>query len=224
MERVAAVSLGLFVPPSVAFAEAPSGAAPEPPTTSADSTEPDASAPPVASAPFPASPYAHTPPAAAGRAQEETPKRAAYHVVFAELLGNGIFYSLNYERLLEGSDFGVRMGAGYMSLSGGSGSATTSAAFLTFPLLFNYYGVGGRNHKLQLGAGATLLYFGASGNAKSSFAEISGFVPAPTLAVGYRYLPEKGGFNFFIGFTPLVIPTGDPAILPWGGISFGGVF
>ena len=41
-------------------------------------------------------------------------ERTAVNSVFAEGLGPGLLYSLNYERTLE-NDFGLRLGVSYMS-------------------------------------------------------------------------------------------------------------
>ncbi len=48
---------------------------------------------------------------------------------------------------------------------------------------------------------------------------------AATFVLGYRYLPRDGGFNFGVGFTPMIGDGGFfPYFLPWGGISLGGGF
>jgi hypothetical protein len=166
------------------------------------------------------------------RDADEVPKRVvrtANNSIFLELLGNGLLYSINYERFFEDSGFSVRGGFSYISLSASAGNAATGtssakATFMTFPLLGNYY-VGGRDHKLQLGLGVTFMYAAESaGGGGVGVASVSGFVPAPTAVVGYRYIPHDGGFAFFIGLTPFIVPGGDKSVLPWGGMSFGGVF
>lgn len=158
--------------------------------------------------------------------------RTAENSVFFEVLGNGLLYSINYERIIGDSGFSIRGGFSYFSLSGGttSGSSaaggSTSAKFslITLPVLGNYY-VGSDNHKLQLGIGLTFMYTSATaGSSGVGGASFSGFVPAPTAAIGYRYIPADGGFAFFVGLTPFIIPGGDKTLVPWGGISFGGVF
>lgn len=154
--------------------------------------------------------------------------RTAHNVVFAEVLGNGILYSVNYERLFGDSNFSVRLGFSYMALSFG-GTTTTGTAvaaatsWITMPLLANYY-IGGGRSKLHLGAGMTLLVVTGSGRLGSTFGSAENVAPCPTIIVGYRYLPPDGGFAFSVGFTPLIIPSSDTQVLPWGGTSFGGVF
>ena len=158
----------------------------------------------------------------------EEPVRTAKNVVFAELAGNGLAYSVNYERLFDDSGFGLRVGFSYLSVSAGGGSGSSSVSvkntWITFPILANYY-VGSANHKLQLGLGATFLYVTSEGRSSDVFGSVDGFVPLPTAAIGYRYVPARGGFNFGIAFTPLFIPGGESrSFLPWPGIGLGAVF
>ncbi len=158
---------------------------------------------------------------------EDKDARKANNAIFLELGGNGLIYSLNYERLFGDSNFSVRLGISYISVSAGSSSngGEAKATFMTFPILGNYY-VGGRNHKLQLGGGVSILYASASsssGGVGPAGVE-SAFVPAPTVAIGYRYLPVKPGFTFFIGLTPFIVPGGKQTFFPWAGMSFGGIF
>ncbi len=149
--------------------------------------------------------------------------RKANNVVFVELGGNGLVYSINYERVFGDSDFSLRGGFSFISVGASGGSGSSNASLITLPVLGNYY-VGGRDHKLQLGGGLTFMYASVSSGGGTSLASVSGFVPAPTLALGYRYLPARGGFTFFIGFTPFIIPGGSKVLFPWAGMSFGGAF
>ena len=153
--------------------------------------------------------------------------RTAKNVVFAELGGNGIVYSINYERLFDDTGFGVRVGFSYISFgssaSDGVNTSSTKLSYLAVPILVNYY-LGSANHKLQLGLGLTISHVsvGVSGNSLTGSAD--GIVPLVTAAIGYRYMPAKGGFNFSIGFTPFFIPSGDKSFLPWAGLGLGAVF
>jgi hypothetical protein len=207
------VSLGLS---SVAHAQSGTPTQPPPvaPAVAAPAEAPAASGAPAGQA-APA-------PAFVTHDAEEEPRKA-HNVIFLELGGNGLVYSINYERLLDESDFSLRVGFSYISIGASSGTSTAKASIMTFPVLGNYY-VGSRNHKLQLGAGLTFMQITVSGGGNSSLVEASGFVPAPTAVIGYRYIPARGGFAFSVGFTPFIIPSGDKVIYPWGGISFGGIF
>ncbi len=153
-------------------------------------------------------------------------ERTAMNSIYLELGGNGPLYSLNYERFLA-DEMSVRIGVMFMSVSAtvSSGSSTSSANVTWFdaPLTMSYLGIGGPNHKLELGAGAVFMYFSGSGASTfSAVATANGFVIAPTAIVGYRYVPTDGGFNFRAGFTPLFISAGGKStFFPWGGIAAG---
>ena len=77
--------------------------------------------------------------------------------------------------------------------------------------------------KLQLGIGATLLWFGVSSDSTGAKFERarSGLRVLATAVIGYRYLPPDRGITFGIGFTPLVRAS---SFLPWGGENGGYVF
>jgi len=144
-------------------------------------------------------------------------ERTANNSIFLELLGNGGLYSVNYERIFGDSNFSLRAGFSYFSLSAGD----SSTSLITIPLLVNYY-IGGLDHKLQLGAGALGAYVSASTTSTGTgYLSGSGVGVAGTAVVGYRYIPHDGGFNFGVGFTPIV---GAGGFAPFGGISFGGGF
>jgi hypothetical protein len=153
-------------------------------------------------------------------------ERSAKNSVYLELGGNGALYSLNYERFLM-DDATVRLGAMFMSVSASATNGTTtssaSVSWFAAPLMLSYLGVGSPNHKLELGAGAVMMYF--SGTGASTFSATTtahGFVMAPTATVGYRYVPTDGGFNFKAGFTPFLIAAGgQTTFVPWGGIAAG---
>ncbi|HEU4534113.1 MAG TPA: hypothetical protein VFS00_08345, partial [Polyangiaceae bacterium] len=151
------VALGLWAREARAQDDSP----PAPATPPA----PGAAVPPAgAPAPYVAPPEA---PAA------ERP-RTANNAVFAELLGNGGIYSINYERFL--GDFGVRAGFSYLSLEGSTtlkcgstgpcSTASAKVSLTTVPIVGSYY-LGGENHKLQLGAGLTVMAF--SGDSSTDF-------------------------------------------------------
>jgi hypothetical protein len=145
--------------------------------------------------------------------------RKAKNLVYLELLGNGIAYSVNYERMLT-DDLSARLGFSYLSVTIGSGESAVKADVVTAPMLLNYT-VGGRNHRAELGAGATVLYASASSSSGGVTSSGEGAAIVGTGVVGYRYSPADGGFVFRAGFTPLF---GKGGFLPWGGMSFGGTF
>ena len=144
------------------------------------------------------------------------PMVKAENTLFVELLGNGLFWSVNYERYLSES-VTARVGVGYYSVgvSGSGGSA--SASVTTFPLLVNYI-LGKSSNKFEVGAGVVLLHASASASVPGSSDGESGSVLMGTATAGYRYAPYDGGFVFRAGISPIF---GHGFFLPWPGISFG---
>lgn len=144
--------------------------------------------------------------------------QAQGNTIFLELGGNGLLYSINYEKSLP-SKVALRAGFGYMSVSATSGGAGANASVVTIPLTFSYL-AGSGSAKFEVGAGATMTRF--SGSASTGFGdEISAgaFVPVGTFIAGLRLAPAGGGFNFKLNFTPFWHP--DVGFFPWGGLAFG---
>jgi len=151
-----------------------------------------------------------------------TPARRAPNVVFAEVLGNGLLYTINYERIIESWHVGLRVGLSAFSYPASSHGGSSNVTLLSLPVVASYY-VGWPQHKLQLGVGATLLYLEPGSDAQGTryAGDRSGLGAAATAVIGYRYLPRERGIAFGVGFTPIVRTT---QILPWGGISVGYAF
>ena len=149
------------------------------------------------------------------------PERRDRHSFFAEVLGNGLFYSVNYERIFAPYNLGLRLGGSFfttrISTDVGSGNLTIA----TFPMVASYY-FGWEHHKFQVGLGATLMYLSAASDSTGIRFGGLGFGMAATAVVGYRYFPRSSGFTFAIGFTPLLRAV--KGFLPWGGASAGYVF
>ncbi|MET0595963.1 MAG: hypothetical protein ABW133_24900 [Polyangiaceae bacterium] len=166
----------------------------------------------------------------------EAPKLAP-NSIYAEGLGAGILYSLNYERMVL-DDLAVRGGFGYVSFgaSASSGGQTTSASasLQTVPITLSYTGVRAGKHALELGGGATLAFASGSGSAGVSNASASGMMPYGTAMVGYRIHPvDHAGFNFRVGAMALggkglslSAPTDANAfgVIPWLYLSMGASF
>lgn len=149
----------------------------------------------------------------------------AANTIHFELLGSGILYSINYDRLFT-HNFAGRVGWMYFS-----GDAKTddpdNDPKVTFTMnlipITGSYLAGPGNHRLEIGGGPTLAFFsadiedGVQGISSSGLATITGIF-------GYRYQPMDGGFNFRIAFTPHIIINGHPPFQPWGGLSLGYTF
>jgi hypothetical protein len=165
------------------------------------------------------------PPPAADRPTDNVPantdstERKAKNLVYLELLGNGGLYSINYERML-GNDLSARLGFSYFSVGASTGDSSAKATLVTAPLMLNYL-VGGKNHKFEVGAGATMIYVSASSSGAGMGSSAEGVGVAGTGTVGYRYSPNDGGFVFRVGYTPFF---GKGGYQSWGGMSFGGTF
>lgn len=127
------------------------------------------------------------------------------NVLFGELGGSGLLFSMNYERLLN-NKFGVRVGVGSAGLMG-----------LTFPAILNYYI--GKEKKLELGLGLIYTdYFPNNGGKYISNGEF-----LITATIGHKFQSEKRGIVFRFSFTPIYNLIKDK-ILPFGGISIGYAF
>lgn len=134
------------------------------------------------------------------------------NAAYLELLGNGLLYSLNYDRFLTAHLTG-RVGLFVLAAQDSDGEG--SGAVLATPVLVNYL-FGRGNHHLETGIGATLLA-GAIEDLEDEVDEsFSGAVGTATL--GYRYQRPGGGFVFRAGVTPFF---GAGGIAPWFGVSFG---
>ena len=127
-------------------------------------------------------------------------KRLAQNNVSLELIGNGLFYSVNYERTIITQNFSLRIGASYIPQSGNNDFGT-----ILLPILMNAF-IGESAHRLEVGLGGTIFLVARRW---LSF----------TGRIGYRYQPLEGGFNFGIAFTPIL--GGEIYVPVWGGISLG---
>jgi hypothetical protein len=116
------------------------------------------------------------------------------NAIYLEFLGNGLMYSINYDRLFTES-FGMRVGASY---------STPAGHFVTFPLMANYF-VSWGSSKLEMGLGACVIlqpeYQSVSFMAATD-EDIRGNGVLATATLGYRYQPTDGGFVFRVGVTP----------------------
>ena len=171
---------------------------------------------------------AHLTPA---RAQERT----AVNSVFAEGLGPGLLYSLNYERTLE-NNFGLRLGVSYMSFgasaSGGAGTVDASASVTSVPFVASYLGIASGNNVLELGVGGIFNHASGSATGGGISATGAGNMLWGTALIGYRRQPVNGGFMFRVGLSALVgqglgFSATDPGkigVVPWPYMSLGATF
>jgi hypothetical protein len=162
-----------------------------------------------------------------GGADDDRDARSSF---FVEGGGPGLFYSLNYERI-EGA-FGLRIGFSYAGPTSapppGAPTGPTSSLFAV-PVMASYLGVTSGDHALELGAGATGVFFSGTGAFGPVASSGSGMVPLGTVLVGYRRQPLDGGLQFRVGLQAMVgkgIALRDPdpnavGVLPWMYMSLG---
>ncbi len=129
-------------------------------------------------------------------------KKQKYNTLYAEIFGNGGFFSLNYEREIF-NNFSPRIGVGFISSTSSSNSGEhTDFGILPFAMLNYLIQIRGNNN-IELGAGIIT----------------TGTKYLPTLSFGYRYSPKDGGFFFKCTFD--MLPNTDGYLFPWGGIGIG---
>jgi hypothetical protein len=131
-------------------------------------------------------------------------------IIYAELGGNAITYSLNMDtRFAKTNDgVGVRVGACFFRKDA-----------LVFPVQLNYV-IGKKDHGLELGAGIYPLI---------SLIKSTENVYAPSAAVVYRYQPTDKHFSLRVGWTPTFYKTENQShgfdlssvFRLWPGLSFG---
>jgi len=145
---------------------------------------------------------------AAGQTQTTNFKQ---NQLYLELAGNGLIYSINYERFLS-EDFTIRGGFGITP-----GLIFVEGTFIHIPVTASYL-IGSKTSKLELGLGAT--YF--AGEDTEIFGLDAGDQSLMFLTgiIGYRYT-SPAGFVFRVFFTPLYSSESEPNFNPYGGLSFG---
>jgi len=157
----------------------------------------------------------------------------AANTVYAEGLGAGLLYSINYERRVI-DEIGVRAGFGYWGAEANAGSASSKASYVTVPITVSYLGLHSRKATFEVGGGMTLAYASGSASTLGSSASGSGMTPYGIGFIGYRLHPVGAGFNFRIGLMALagkglsLSAKAEDAdkigILPWGYMSLGASF
>ncbi|WP_157687327.1 hypothetical protein [Pedobacter psychrophilus] len=120
----------------------------------------------------------------------ETQKRAQN--VYAEILGQGLLFSVNYDTRFSNKRTGLGGRVGFGGIGGGGES------FITVPVSLNYLLGDGKN-LFEIGLGAT--YASLATNDDFLFGD-GGSTVLGTMAFMYRLQPIKSGFSFRGGITP----------------------
>lgn len=128
--------------------------------------------------------------------------------LFLELFGNGILYSVNYERLLS-DNFASRIGYSYMP----------DLIYSTIPITASYI-MGSGSSKAEAGMGITIttsIFEGVFGKRKEKQTYL-----LLTGVFGIKYYRPRGGYTVKITFTPFYSPHLKPSRFQlYGGISIG---
>ncbi len=143
----------------------------------------------------------------------DTIMHPAMNGIYAEALGSGLVYTLNYERWLS-SSFALRLGFGYLPVSAEKKNGTTASESATdAPLTLSWFPFDASSSKLEIGAGFSYI---------DLTKPVRGFPEGSNIGyagiVGYRYEEPDGGFLFRIDFTPVMLAG---TLYPWGGVSLG---
>ena len=147
---------------------------------------------------------------AGGLSAQDRALPKAPNAVYFELFGNGLLYSLNYDRLLTPK---IAARVGFMGLAAADDSS--SAGVIATPLMVSYLFGEGNSH-FETGIGVML----AAGGVESveGFEDESFCGAVGTATLGYRYQRPGGGFVFRAGVTPMFNTSN---VAPWFGISLG---
>lgn len=141
--------------------------------------------------------------------------------VYIELLGPGLLYSLNYERII-GDKVSLRLG---VSGWGGSSNDGISTLAVAVPMTISYVGIRDRQHGFEVGGGGSVLY-GGSASGGVSVGSIAGTGGLATLFGGYRLHPvDKMGFQLRVGLgIQAMFINNQSLIYPWPYLSLGAGF
>jgi len=132
--------------------------------------------------------------------------------VYVEILGQGLLFSANYDTRFSNKRNGLGGRIGFGGI-GGSGDS-----FISIPVSLNYLLGNGKNF-FEIGLGAT--YASLSTNDDFFFGD-GGSNVIGTMAFMYRLQPEKTGFSFRGGITPIF--SSDGFVPYYFGLSLGYTF
>ncbi|MBK0404195.1 hypothetical protein I5M27_14460 [Adhaeribacter sp. BT258] len=144
--------------------------------------------------------------------------------VYAELLGNGVFGSLNYERLfwIPASETTVAARVGGLLLEAGQVGGTFEYQMIAVGEVTFFSGK--RAVKFESGFGVT-VYTDSQGYNEAYGHSGNYWEFIPVLRIGARWQPRAKPYLVRLGFTPLFFGDDSPVykfpVVPFGGLSFG---
>lgn len=148
---------------------------------------------------------------AAGREEPSAP--SAKNAFYVELLGNGLLYSVNFDRLVT-PHVSARGGLMFMRAED---NEENSVEVAVAPVVVSYlFGEGNGRFEAGLGVGLATATIDEVDWDTDKANGVYG-----TGVLGYRYQPLKGGVVFRAGLTPIF--TTDQ-FTPWFGLSVGYAF
>ena len=133
--------------------------------------------------------------------------------IFIEAAAQGLILTANYDTRFGQKRDGIGGRVGIGAIGSGYGDNLFSV-----PVSLNYLLGSGKNF-FELGLGAT--YIKLSTDDPDGFFGDGGNKVIGTMAFMYRLQPEKSGFSFRGGFTPIFF---DGSLQYWGGLSLGYAF
>jgi|SRR5579859_1281666 len=142
-------------------------------------------------------------------------ERTANNALYVELLGAGLFYSLNYDHAF--GPIAPRIGLGYFAING--------ASWVSIPVTVSYLGIGGLKHMFEVGAGVSINTFSAGVSFAGAGSSASATDVYGVVVLGYRYQPPDGGFFLRAGVSPIFGGGANSAFfLPWPHLGLGATF
>ena len=136
--------------------------------------------------------------------------KAQTNTVFMELGGNGLVWSLNYDRMIT-EKISIRVGYGFFQISDlffntelqddVEDSYYDSKVSLV-PIVVNYL-LGSGNHKLEIGLGIRYAMVEGNGFIWNLPLPDNGSETSATGVLGYRYHSDTGGFSFRLSLAPI---------------------
>lgn len=159
------------------------------------------------------------------KAYRHAPKKIKkVHTLFLEGGGNGIYGSINYDRVINFSSFALSLRAGLGAYP--SSNVNTNAIYPVLPIEVSTLW-GKKTHFIEAGVGISTLYlYKTNGQDKPRYIFL-GFA-----RIGYR-LQKDSGFFFKAGFTPIFAGFSlneansnqqNFRFLPWVGVAVGEAF
>jgi hypothetical protein len=137
------------------------------------------------------------------------------NTIYAEFLGQGEFWSINYERMLEINDFVSQSASVGITTNRNLRNLFLDQSFFNFGNKYNFgtpiaYRLifGKKNSHLELGVGLTGFYFKGAGSYHDGFCmsyspDIRRFNSYIVPTIAYRFQQKSGGFFLKVVYSPM---------------------